>query len=377
MKKIFAFALMLIIFNAGAQEMVTLKFVRPSKFQGSAAKIKIQIQGNEYVIKNGGEISVNVPLEYFKTARIDCRYSLSQPTSIFFRPKPNQAYVFEVGFEFKGIYIRLISGEEAKANEIATNPDSVLVDGKWQKQTIVGKDNLAIGFTTEKVDESEALRQEWLARGGTIMYTSYMATGLYFRLDLKDYGKMDGYGGGGSAAMNWINLKIPEYKPGLSTWNTYNYGWGYDMMIYAFKYKMSTTMPPITTTMDVNSATLTMLINFNLGWTIGLGKFVDKGNWKGAALTLKYRPSLNLNFTSTSATIKITGMPDNATYDSDTQAQFNAGGFGFDIDFTSYSATMNKLAPKPKAKISFFLLPPVGDNPLFVSLSVGVSMYSR
>lgn len=375
MKTIFALVLMLIFFHAGAQEMVTLKFVRPAKFQGSAAKIKIQILENEYVLKNGAEISVNVPLEFYKTTRIDCRYGLGQPKSIFFRPKPGQVYQFEVGFELKGMYIRLISGEEARTDEIASIQDSVLVDGKWQKQTIIAKDNLAIGFTAEKVDESEALRQEWLARGGKVMYTSYMATGLYFRVDMENYGTMDGFGGGGSANMNWINLKIPEYKSGLSTWNTYNYGWGYDIMLYAFSYEYS--QPP----MDVSlkSTTLNMLINFNLGWTFGLGTFADKGNWKGVALTLKYRPSLNLSYTSSTITMESSEpmVPDYATTDSDTQTQFNAGGFGFDIDFTSFSATMNKLAPKPKAKVSFFMLPPIGDNPLFISLSLGVSMYSR
>lgn len=62
--------------------------------------------------------------------------------------------------------IRLVGGEEANANEAAATPDSVLLDGKWQKQISVGKDNLAIGFTAEKVDDSEAIRQEWLAHGG-------------------------------------------------------------------------------------------------------------------------------------------------------------------------------------------------------------------
>jgi hypothetical protein len=375
MRKVFAFALMLIFFNAGAQEMVTLKFVRPSKFQGSAAKIKIQIQGNEYVIKNGGTISINVPLEYYKSTRIDCHYGLSQPMSIYFKPKPGQVYEFEVGFEFKGMYIRLISGEEARSDEIATTSDSVLVDGKWQKQTIVGKDNLALGFTAQKVDESEAIRQEWLARGGSIMYTSVMLTGVYYKLDLKNYGAMDGYGGGFSANMNLINLKIPEFKEGFSSWNTYNVGLGYDMMIYAFKYGFE--QAPIKTT--INSATMTMLINLNIGWTLGLGKFLDRGNWKGVALTLKYRPSFNLNYTSYTMTMKSSEplIPDYATTDSDTQTQFNAGGVGFDLDFTSYSATMNKLAPKPKAKLSFFILPPIGDNPLFISISLGVSMYKR
>ncbi|HNV51429.1 MAG TPA: hypothetical protein PKM28_00940, partial [Tenuifilaceae bacterium] len=209
MKTIFVFALLLILFNAGAQEMVTLKFVRPAKFQGSAAKIKIQLLGNEYVVKNGSDISVNVPLEYYKTTRIDCRYGLGQSKSIYLRPKPGQVYQFEVGFEFKGMYIRLISGEEAAANEIATSPDSVLVEGKWQKRIAIGKDNLALGFTAEKVDESEAIRQEWLARGGKIKNESVTFIGSYFRLDFGDETNINGYGGGISATQSWLHLKIP------------------------------------------------------------------------------------------------------------------------------------------------------------------------
>lgn len=375
MKKIFAFALMLIVFNAEAQELVTLKFVRPEKLQGSSAKIKIQIQGNEYVIKNGGEISINLPLEYYKTTRIDCRYSISQSTSFFLRPKPDQAYEFEVGFEFQGLYIRLKSGEEAAANEIATPRDSVLVDGKWQKKLIVGKNNMGIGFSAEKVDESEAIRQEWLARGGKIKYTSVMATGVYYSMDIQDFGKMNGYGGGISTADNWINLKIPNYKTGLSTWNTYNYGWGTDLMLYRFNYGLS--QPPID--MNIKCVTLTMLLSLNLGWTVGLGRFVDKGNWQGVALTLKYRPSLNINNSINTITIEssdplFAGDPDT---NSDIQFNINPGGFGFDLDLTSFSAVMNQLAPKPKAKISFFMLPPIGDNPLFISLSLGLSMYNR
>lgn len=70
MKRIFLFALVLIAFGAGAQEMVTLKFTRLPKFRGSAAKINIQVGGKEYEVENGGQITVNVPLEYFKSLHI-------------------------------------------------------------------------------------------------------------------------------------------------------------------------------------------------------------------------------------------------------------------------------------------------------------------
>ncbi|MGE0077563.1 MAG: hypothetical protein AB7S48_06865 [Bacteroidales bacterium] len=375
MKKILLFGLLLTFFSAGAQETVTLKIIRPSKFQGSAAKIKVLIQGNEYVLKNGGTISVNVPLEYNKPTRIDCKSGLNKPASIYIHPKSGQVYEFEVGFSFKGLYINLVSGEEAKLGEMVGETDSVLVDGKWEKRINIDRGTLGIGFQAEKIDKSEAIRQEWLARGGKIMYTSIMFTGTYFKLDMDTLGVMDGYGAGVSANMNWIKLKIPKFKSGLSTWNSSNIGWGYDLLIYSFKYGSDMDI----VSYDMTTTTMTILLNLNLGWTFGFGHFVDEGNWKGVAFTFKYKPSLNLNYSSIITEIKSTSsyIPNSTTTDSDGNVQFNAGGFGFDMDFAGYSATMNKLVPKPKTKLSFFFLPPVGDAPLFISVSLGMSFYSR
>lgn len=375
MRRILLFGLLLAFLSAEAQEVVTMKFVRPSKFQGSGAKIRVSISGNEYILRNGATISINEPLVYYKTVRIDCKYGLGQSISTYLTPKPGQAYEFEVGFAFKGLYIKLVSGEEAKPGESDQSADSVLVDGKWETRLKVDADNLGVGFKAEKVDQSEALRQEWLTRGGKIMYSSVMLTGTYFRLDLDDAGEMDGYGGGVSGAMNWINLKIPEYKTGLSTWNTHNIGIGYDMLVYGFKYSYEASMM----TVDVSTVTMSILLNLNLGWTLGLGKFVDEGNWKGVALTLKYKPSINLNYSSMLIEMDSSSpyVSDYTATDSDGDAKFNAGGFGFDLDFSGYSATMDKLVPKPKTKLSFFVLPPIGDNPLFVSVSLGMSIYSR
>ncbi|HBI81044.1 MAG TPA: hypothetical protein DDY04_03620 [Bacteroidales bacterium] len=372
MKKLTVMLFMLSSTLLMAQESVTIKFIRPSKFQGSGAKVRILIKDAEYFIKNGSEISVNVPHDFSGPLAIEAKASGSK-TSYSLRPKPDEKYVFEVGFEFKGLYLKRIEGEELAIDQVIKKTDEAEGDTKLQ----VDREGKAVGFTIEKVDQSEAIRKEWLARGGKIKNESVMLTGTYFGMDLKDLDtRVDGYGGGVSTATNWIKLKIPEYKTGISTWNSFNYGWSMDMLLY--QYKLNVNIDP-DGSMDMTVLNLSLPIAANLGWTFGIGKFLDPGNWKGVALTLKYRPSVTLNMVSTTSEIKLPA-PINTTqtdYSSDTNASFNLGGFGVDFEFSNFTATMNKLAPKPKTKFSFFVLPPVGDTPLFISVSLGISWYSR
>lgn len=354
---------MLLILTAAAQETITLKFNRPQKFQGSVAKIRIIIQDNEYILKNGSSISVNITPNYSTSLRIDCRAGLAAQSSFSFIPKPNQTYEFEVGFKFTGLYIDLLDGENLAASQQANSLNN---DGAY--------------------NQSQAIRDEWLKKGGLVNYTSVLLTGTYFRLDLAKSGLsmpggssvITGYGGGYSFSSNAINLKMPEFTTGISKWNSFNWGIGFDFVIYGF------TLPTFKqpgVTMDMSALSMNMRLVGNLGWTIAQGKFIDEGTWKGIALTLKYRPSFDITYTG--VTIKTTYTPTNpfisngTTTTSSSSKQFNAGGFGFDIDFTSFSAKMQKLAPRPKSKISFFLLPPVGKNPLFISLSYGITFYPR
>jgi len=374
MKKfLFLFGFVLLVFSAVGQPAVTLKFVRPSQFQGSAAKIKIVIQGNEYILKNGSTISVNITPNYTGSLEIDCKIPLGSQTTYYLKPKPGENYEFEVGFQLKGIYIKLTSGEQGKTDDVVNLSSSDTTGGKWD--TNVGRVSTGVGITAEKTDPSEVIRQDWLQRGGKISYTSVMLTGTYFGLDVSGVGTINGYGGGVSFCQSWINLKVPEDKPGLSTWNSFNVGWGYDLMFYSYDFDIK--QDPITMKMGV--FTMTIPIAANIGWTLGLGKFVDQGNWHGVNLTLKWRPSLMLNLTST--TMKSSSTDPNITIpestSSDNNAQFNASGFGFDVDFSNYSATMERLAPKPKTKLSFFFLPKTSKSPLFISLSLGVTFYSK
>lgn len=376
MKKLIFLLLLFASFAAQAQDGVTIKFIRPSKVQGSAVKIRILINDNEYLIKNGAEISVNIPHDYSKPLTIVAKAGGASQTYRL-RAIPEEKYVFETGFEFKGIYLKLMEGNELAVGEVIQKVDTAKAGGEWETKLRVDRDGKAAGFTIQRIDESEAIRQEWLARGGKIMNQSVLLTGTYFGMEMKDFNtRVDGYGGGVSLTQNWINLKIPEYKTGISTWNSFNYGWGFDMLLY--QYKLNVNLDP-SGSMDMSVLTISYPIAANLGWTFGLGKFLDPGNWKGVALTLKYRPSLTLNMVATTTTIKFPA-PLNTTqteYNSDTNASFNLGGFGVDFEFSNFTATMNKLAPMPKAKFSFFVLPPVGDTPLFISISLGISWYSR
>lgn len=54
-----------------AQEGVTIKFIRPSKIQGSAAKTRININDKEFILKNGAEITVIIPHDYSKPFLIE------------------------------------------------------------------------------------------------------------------------------------------------------------------------------------------------------------------------------------------------------------------------------------------------------------------
>lgn len=343
---------MLLFVNASSQETVTLKFNRPSNYQGSMTKIRIIILDNEYTLKNGSSISVNINPPKGKSIRIDCRAGLGGQTSFSFIPTPNQTYEFEVGFKTIGLYIDLLTGDQA------------------------GTDNLN---DANAPSQSESVRDEWLKKGGKIYYVSVLLTGTYIGMDIDGVGKMNGYGGGYSFFMNSINLKMPEYKTGSSNWKSFNWGFGYDLVINNFKFKMPATSG---VKVDMNSTYLNIMITGNFGYTWGFGKYIDEATWRGVAVTLKYKPSYNLSLVTSTITTTMPPMPPvfpngytKVTTNSESSGSFNAGGFGFDIDFNKFSATAAKLAPKPRTKFSFFVLPPIGDNPLFVSASIGVLFY--
>ncbi|HDP75630.1 MAG TPA: hypothetical protein ENN49_07150 [Bacteroidales bacterium] len=123
------------------------------------------INDNEYILKNGSEISVIVPHDYSKPLLIEASAGGARQ-SYRLRAIPSEKYVFETGFEFKEIYLKLLEGKELAVGEVVHKADTAKAGGETTLK--VDKDGRAVGFTIEQIDESEATRQEWLARSGKI-----------------------------------------------------------------------------------------------------------------------------------------------------------------------------------------------------------------
>lgn len=367
----------LITISTAAQDPVNMVFSISNKGGNALAKVQLKILGQSYTVNPNTPLSVKVLPNYNTPLEIACKASSVEEVSYFFIPAPNQNYEFELSNSGGLLSIFLKNSESVKLGLLAGVDEAKIAEQqKKQEAFMVNRDNLSIGYNLKKEGATNSVREEWLQRGGQITYLSVGAMASYFRMDMDGYGTMNGFGGGASAAVNKINLAIPEYKPGTSKWSSLNYGVGMDLQLYGSTFSME--MSGLKSDMKISN--LEMQINGNLGWTWGVGKFIDEATWKGVAITAKYRPSIRITTSSVETTtiINIMGVEDKTTTSSsDNKTSFNAGGFGFDIDFNSFSAKMEKLAPKPNSKVSFFFLPPLGKNPLFLSFSYGLTFYTK
>lgn len=363
----------LIVLSTFAQESITMKFYISNKGGNPIEKVQLKVLGQSYTVKSDSPLLVKVIPNYNSPLEISCKASSVEEVSYFFIPSAAQNYEFELSNSGGLLSIVLINSESVKLGLLdGINETAIAENQKKQEGFKTNPNNLSLGYSSEKEGATNPVRDEWLRRGGEITYLSVGAMATYFRMDMDGYGTMNGFGGGASAAVNKINLTIPEYKPGTSKWSSLNYGVGMDLQVYGSTFSME--VSGIKSDMKISN--LEMQITGNLGWTWGFGKFVDEATWKGIAITAKYRPSIRITSTATETTMVVMG-DEQTISSSDGSTKFNAGGFGFDLDFNSFSAKMDKLAPKPNSKISFFFLPPIGKNPLFFSFSYGLTFYTK
>ncbi len=363
----------LISISTFAQEPVSMAFSISNKGGNALTKVQLKILGQNYIVTSNTPLSIKVLPNYNSPLEIACKASSVEEVSYFFIPSPAQNYEFELSNRGGLLSIVLINIESVKLGLLqGVDETNIAENQKKQEEFKINRNNLSLGYSSEKEGATNTVRDEWLRRGGEITYLSVGAMGTYFRMDMDGYGTMNGFGGGASAAVNKINLVIPEYKPGTSKWSSLNYGVGMDLQVYGSTFSMD--VSGIKSDMKISN--LEMQITGNIGWTWGFGKFIDEATWKGVAITAKYRPSIRITSTTTETTMVVMG-DEQTISSSDESTKFNAGGFGFDIDFNSFSAKMEKLAPKPNSKVSFFFLPPIGENPLFFSFSYGLTFYTK
>jgi len=360
-----------------SQQPITIRFNRPSKLVGAASKIYLKVQNEEISLSNGSSSTITVVPDYTRPLEIQEKqtglYATKYLTKYSLRPRPNETYEFQVGFGMVGINVELKSGQQAAPGETFETNTTDQDSAYWNAHLRASAKTGGIAYTAEKDDPSEVLRQKWMQQGGKIKSSSQELTGMYFRMDIDDYGILNGYGGGISMHENFYKLKVPEFKPGTSTWSSFTMGYGFDWLLSSFNYTIEQTG----FSMSIKSFSSNIMLIGNFGWTLGIGQYKSKDTWRGVALLLKYRPTLNGTTTVSTIETKSSSpfIPNSKTSDSNTDFNFNLVGFGFDFQFSNYVSTMERLAPKPTMKLSFFFLPPTDKSPLFVSVSLGYLIY--
>lgn len=340
---------------------------------GAASKIYVKVQNEEIALSNGSSSTITILPDYSKPLEIKAKQIGPYDTKYLLKPRPNETYEFQVGFGAVSIKVELQSGQEAAPGETFETNTTDQDSAYWNAHLRASAKTGGIAYSAEKDDPSEALRQKWMQQGGKIKSSSQELTGMYFRMDIDDYGVLNGYGGGISMHENFYKLKVPEYKPGTSTWSSFVAGYGFDWLLASSNYTINQSL----FSLKVNDFSSYINLMANLGWTLGIRKYRSKDNRKGVALLLKYRPTFNLVTTmSTIETISNSPyVPNSKTIQSITDYSFNIVGLGFDFQFSNFVSTRERLAPKPTMKLSFFFLPPTNKSPLFVSVSLGYLIY--
>ncbi len=370
---LFPIFVLLFSINVFAQSgPVTLNFVRPNNNAGAFSSIKILINDQHIGdIENGSIFSYKLVFSGKGSINLLVNSSIYSK-SINFPVESGGIYSFETGFADIGIYILAVENsvfETQKKSILAqqqptstpaqtetrANPGN---NAKSASQFDVNRKDMSVTFKTEKELESEALRQQWLAKGGKLKGTSFLVglSGMGQNTEMYD---MAGVGFNLSFSQNFLNLQIPEHKEGPTSWNTYHLGYG-----LSGAYGIQTINFPLAYndyTDDIQITNLQFNINLNAGVTFGLGRFIDKTNWRGLAIELNYKPTLAIM------------IPDEGDFSTD----FNFTGFSIDFNKCNFTSTMNRIAPKAKFKLSIFVLPPINDLPLFISIGMGAIWYRK
>lgn len=417
MKRLLLLTILLLIgsisFSQRLVSSTTLSFVRPQGSIGSFSAINISVNNlNIGQIENGNVFSHSLSITAKSSVTVKATSSI-YTREISFDVEPGQSYFFELGFLEQGIFmlaidqlafnrhIQNIQSATSTTSTTSTQQGAALVPSqggsqatfvapgaKVQEQPTTSQPSVTqtsanqlvtqalkdqkINYEYEKDLDSEAIRQQWLQKGGQITGTSFVGGLSVLYKETESY-VLEGAGLNLAYNQNLFNLKIPEYTTGPSSWSSFHFGYGlagslnstsisFESIYVDGFYIGNTYYPGYYIDMDpVQSTSIQLDLNLNIGLTLGLGKFLDRTNWRGAAIELNYRPTYS------------TFIPE----EGDPISNFNFSGFSFDINGSNFTSTMEKLAPKAQLKFSLFILPPVKDMPFFISINLGAIWYSK
>ena len=276
------------------------------------------------------------------------------------------------GTSIKGKILRLEAGKfvvirGANGVEQTLSWDEVSrvqrVSSSTETPTVTTEKSRSGFVVTGALDEAEARRQAWIRRGGTIVGYDVAANGSMLYQPDAPYANVQrngtltqakstlfGVGFGGAAHISLLGLSPPDVAQSSTTWTAWRLGTGIDFSYF-------TISPPGDAGFTISATQISVPVA--AGGQVGLGTFRLDEAWHGVMLGADYRPSFTY-FSSNGAS----------------SSNLNWAGFQLTADVTSFRAAVDARTAEAQFRISFVLLPPVGDSKLlFVTVGLGAVWY--
>jgi hypothetical protein len=325
-----------------AQEEVIFNISRKKAFSGAAAGITVFVNGAEAVkLRNGGSFIYKALIDKSKPVTVLVRSGISKREITFNLGEENKCSL-ETAFTMTGLSLTLTEG-----GGIAPGTGGFT-------ETNVGKNDLSISYAAVQTHASDTIRQQWISKGGKIEGTTIVLGAMFTRMKTPEM-SMTGTGGFFTGTVSYLNLEIPEYGSGIKTWKSSVFGYSVGDQFFGSKTVVDI---GIGDPMEMSNFSVSLVFSVNAGYTIGVGKFKNETKWKGVAFELAYKPSIIYSPIENDVSLNLTG-------------------FGFDINFNSFTSNAAKLAPKAQSKFTFFMLPPINDMPFVISVGYGLTWYKQ
>jgi hypothetical protein len=231
-------------------------------------------------------------------------------------------------------------------------------EGEWSYD--VDKTGIAVGF--DQTLESDAVRKSWAEKGGSLS-GSEVGLGVSFLFKTLTMGgstmTMSGTGFQGSLGLFNLSMTPPDYETRGTKWTAWKMGVGMDVASFQVTVA-STGAYAFSSTSQMTQLTL----NGCIGFLTATGSFDSETEWSGFAVGVDWVPSMVKTTTTSSSGVSQSG-----------DATFNATGFALNFESGSMKAMAETMGKEAKFKLRLFLLPPVGDLPMFMSINVGWVWY--
>lgn len=356
MKKIVIAALAAVISTVAlSQQPFNVKITREGSLAGAGSPVSVLYDGQEKgKLKGTSELTISEPLPADSIIELKFRLPMHRPTKFFLYPNSSLNYQVSAKVSFGGINLKDLSDYQTGGTAGRAEQQKVLPKG-----VSVNKKNLAVSYVNEKTLKSDDIRKQWARQGGEMVGRSLSYLLTFAGMSVTSAGtttKTVIAGGGWTYTQNHYKITMPQYKPGIATWNSFVYGMGLSANLHMSSVTIDPN--PAHLEMPIVGGSFVFMLNGNFGYTLGLGKFKTETNYKGVALEFTYKPSIIAT-----------------AFEGGSDTQINMKGFGFDITRNSFSAYANRIAPKAKSRFSFLLLPPIKDTPFMVSFGYGLTWY--